>query len=516
MDASTFEQTYKQICQKHNPKLSELQPFFNTIENHWNEDEIQHDMTNALNELLKNKGASDLRTECSTCGCNGDKSDVIFTNCESIKRIMVILTGYKQIKEAKLLTTISLTKTLTVNHIYTASEINDDFLHIMKDHIHYDKENEIELTRKFRLQFKCTEKHQFRRWKVKENYPKSMTDDDIILKQICQKIYENLTYFEYNDKKSKPYITHAHDTKWFQYKNEESNQNVYSQLLQNMGTFRRQSCHGFSSRQHQALMHLKPKYENIKQEIFENPFYNLSKDNWNQTLRKATVFKNSFARHRIKTTYEGQYNDKISGRSVEWKIGETINLMEIVVFKLYTDFDKLQFELKKCFRVDSTDDVLQKYALRDISHDVVLSGASTQPYSNVSSHYSTKWNPSMVAGTHTSQSVFNSHITRSATKLEKRLSQFYHWRGKLLIVLNKFGTKLNQENNMILYHGVNAKMIIRPNQTYGFNGPLSTSASYHVARTFATAKGMVLKITSHFPRLNYCNAFDASLISDYP
>eukprot|EP01084_Bolivina_argentea_P136610 240590_1 len=482
MDASTFEQTYKQICQKHNPKLSELQPFFNTIENHWNEDEIQHDMTNALNELLKNKGASDLRTECSTCGCNGDKSDVIFTNCESIKRIMVILTGYKQIKEAKLLTTISLTKTLTVNHIYTASEINDDFLHIMKDHIHYDKENEIELTRKFRLQFKCTEKHQFRRWKVKENYPKSMTDDDIILKQICQKIYENLTYFEYNDKKSKPYITHAHDTKWFQYKNEESNQNVYSQLLQNMGTFRRQSCHGFSSRQHQALMHLKPKYENIKQEIFENPFYNLSKDNWNQTLRKATVFKNSFARHRIKTTYEGQYNDKISGRSVEWKIGETINLMEIVVFKLYTDFDKLQFELKKCFRFETFNRILQQ-------------------------------NDNM---TEEQIKLEKQKYKKAKIDLKQRLETFYHWRGKLLIVLNKFGKKLNADNNMILYHGVNAKMIIHPAQTYAFNGPLSTSASYHVARTFATAKGMVLKITSHFPRLNYCNAFDASLISDYP
>ena len=49
-----------------------------------------------------------------------------------------------------------------------------------------------------------------------------------------------------------------------------------------------------------------------------------------------------------------------------------------------------------------------------------------------------------------------------------------------------------------------------------FYGPLSTTSSYHVAKTFATAKGMVLKITSQYPRLDFCRAFDASLISDYP
>ena len=101
-------------------------------------------------------------------------------------------------------------------------------------------------------------------------------------------------------------------------------------------------------------------------------------------------------------------------------------------------------------------------------------------------------------------------------ELEKRLSHFYHWRGGLLIVLNKFGKTWSTMNGKELYHGVNTKMLIRASKTFSFNGPLSTSASYHVARTFATAKGMVLQVTSHFPRLSYCNAFDASLISDYP
>merc|ERR1712228_803973 len=38
----------------------------------------------------------------------------------------------------------------------------------------------------------------------------------------------------------------------------------------------------------------------------------------------------------------------------------------------------------------------------------------------------------------------------------------------------------------------------------------------HVAKTFATAKGMVLQITSQYPRCEFCRAFDASVISDYP
>merc|ERR1712092_3226 len=58
-------------------------------------------------------------------------------------------------------------------------------------------------------------------------------------------------------------------------------------------------------------------------------------------------------------------------------------------------------------------------------------------------------------------------------------------------------------------------MIISASQ-YAFYGPLSTTSSYHVARSFATSKGMVLKINSMYPRLKHCNAFDASCLSDYP
>ena len=81
--------------------------------------------------------------------------------------------------------------------------------------------------------------------------------------------------------------------------------------------------------------------------------------------------------------------------------------------------------------------------------------------------------------------------------------------------MNKFSRLLSQEN-IELFHGVNSKMVLIPSETKAFYGPLSTSTSYHVGRTFATGKGMVLKINSYYPRLNLCKAFDASLISDYP
>merc|ERR1712176_1047186 len=83
-------------------------------------------------------------------------------------------------------------------------------------------------------------------------------------------------------------------------------------------------------------------------------------------------------------------------------------------------------------------------------------------------------------------------------------------------MLIKFGRALNKKT--VLFHGVNGKMIFNNAKTrkLGFYGPISSSSSYHVARTFATAKGVVLKITTQYPRLGVCRAFDASLISDYP
>eukprot|EP01083_Nonionella_stella_P018663 51911_1 len=90
---------------------------------------------------------------------------------------------------------------------------------------------------------------------------------------------------------------------------------------------------------------------------------------------------------------------------------------------------------------------------------------------------------------------FNTKEKTQRLALEKRLCVFYWWRNKLLVTLNKYSKELDPK--VPLYHGVNSKMILNNyRQVSGFWGPLSTSSSYHVARTFATAKGMVLQITT--------------------
>ncbi len=206
-------------------------------------------------------------------------------------------------------------------------------------------------------------------------------------------------------------------------------------------------------------MHLKPKYANVKEEILYNPYYDLSKDNWNQTLRKATVFYNSFASKRIQTADNGRYDDKVTNTTAEWKKGESISLMEVVILKLYTDFDKLQFELKKSFRFETISDIF-----------------TLNNFGNCNAYNRNLQNT-------------NEKITRQL--LKKRLCIFYWWRIHLLTVLSKYSNKINSETS--LYHGVNAKMILNTNRSgIAFYGPLSTSSSYNVARTFATAKGTLI------------------------
>ena len=52
-----------------------------------------------------------------------------------------------------------------------------------------------------------------------------------------------------------------------------------------------------------------------------------------------------------------------------------------------------------------------------------------------------------------------------SAQLEKRLSQFYHLRGKF--------------NERILYYDINSKIIVNSSETKSFYGPLSTTL-YHV------------------------------------
>eukprot|EP01083_Nonionella_stella_P271885 921757_1 len=247
-----------------------------------------------------------------------------------------------------------------------------------------------------------------------------------------------------------------------------------------MGVFRWQNPHGFQVGTNRAISHYKPKFKNPKEEVLQNEYYAISIVSWNATFRKAKIFRDSWASRKIKTQTQSYFNDQLTGYKESWKAQQTICHKEIVTLKLYTDFERLQIELKRCFRYKMLSDMFN-----------IVPQLSMEK-----------------------TSVNTSRIKQD--DLKDRLESFWHWKGNLLVVLNKFGTSLNGDNNMVLYHGVNSKMLIRATQTLAFSGPLSTTSSYHVARTFATVRGMVLTITSHFPRLNFCKAFDASTISDFP
>ena len=50
---------------------------------------------------------------------------------------------------------------------------------------------------------------------------------------------------------------------------------------------------------------------------------------------------------------------------------------------------------------------------------------------------------------------------RKMEELEHRVTTFWHWRVNLLLVLNKFGKSLGGQNNMVLYHRANARMLVK-------------------------------------------------------
>eukprot|EP01084_Bolivina_argentea_P297703 512926_1 len=139
---------------------------------------------------------------------------------------------------------------------------------------------------------------------------------------------------------------------------DQKDEEIYSTLVEKMGVFRWQNPHGFAQGKNQQVAEYKPKQKNIKDEVLNNIYSPLSKENWNETLRKSEIFYKSWVAQKIRTKQKGSYNDQVTGQKAEWKKDQRITMAEIVTLKLYTDFDKLQFELKKCFRFETFDRIL--------------------------------------------------------------------------------------------------------------------------------------------------------------
>jgi len=273
------------------------------------------------------------------------------------------------------------------------------------------------------------------------------------------------------------YIGEKEDERWWKgidLSNPDlSDDDIYAALVEKCGVFRWQNTHGFAAGTNRELSHLKARFANIKEEALQNDYHPLSTDNWNQTLRKSDTFHKSFAREKLRSKYAGSFTDQITGQSDTWSRGEAPALQDILALKLYTDFDKLQLEFKKCFRFETIADFTNAQNFDDAD---------------------------------------------KRAELMERLLSFFHWRGKLLIIIKKHGRKLDGKPGCPaqLWHGVNTKLIVKPTTGSLLKGPLSTTTSLQVANTFATKKGFVLKLSSQYPRMGVCYAFDVGLVSDYP
>eukprot|EP01084_Bolivina_argentea_P115585 205524_1 len=175
------------------------------------------------------------------------------------------------------------------------------------------------------------------------------------------------------------------------------------------------------------------------------------------------------------------------GHKAEWKSGEIPTMKEITVIKLYTDWDELQAELKKCFRLESVDDIVNNYSLSPNNNNNNNNSFIKQPSLTIDECISESVTPEPMylnlgspkvninalgpgtlkheLSTLSTSISGNLSITNSAElskevaidRLKKRLSEFFHWRGNLLIFINKFSQIIEptlNDKEFVLYHGV--------------------------------------------------------------
>eukprot|EP01084_Bolivina_argentea_P057105 104399_1 len=223
--------------------------------------EKQMSFDNAIGTLLNGKTSNQLLIECTNCVANGKNIDFIYSNCESVKRIILMLKEYIRYIDVSNNETCLL-DILTFKDKYTLLQITNDFVHI-QDHMHRAKNVAQELVRKFRNELQYTNSIPIiRRRRIYHRKIKQNTNS------VFSKIYSCLTHVEIenihsvdNNSKFKHHIGKKEDDKWWDYdiddqmEQEEMDQYIYCHLIKHMNIFRWQSAHGFNNRQHHALMH---------------------------------------------------------------------------------------------------------------------------------------------------------------------------------------------------------------------------------------------------------------------
>ena len=109
---------------------------------------------------------------------------------------------------------------------------------------------------------------------------------------------------------------------------------------------------------------IKPRYNSMKDEILNNPYYKLSMLEWNELYFKCEQISKTWIRKKIKA--KDKYSGMIGINKLKIKKGDTISIEFMMAIKLYTDYDKLQFELKRCLRGERARDLSYLYLWRNI------------------------------------------------------------------------------------------------------------------------------------------------------
>eukprot|EP01084_Bolivina_argentea_P086095 155626_1 len=123
--------------------------------------------------------------------------------------------------------------------------------------------------------------------------------------------------------------------------NEDDKENDEEEDQETLNTFEWQS--------QSSTQKLTPRFASFRLEILNNPYYTLSMNEWNELNLKSEQISRTWVRKRIKS------KEKYKDHMIKIKKSDPISIELIMAIKLYTDYDKLQYELKKCWRTNDND-----------------------------------------------------------------------------------------------------------------------------------------------------------------
>jgi hypothetical protein len=147
---------------------------------------------------------------------------------------------------------------------------------------------------------------------------------------------------------------------------------------------------------------------------------------------------------KIRSYYDGEYIDNITKKNSKWVKDTLIKFDELIIIALYTDFDKLQVQLKKCFRYEKG---LPIYAYQlsktpsNMSSSISKSNSSNSNSKSNNSNSNSRSNSNSINNMNNDLATANLQL-ESLQTLEQRLAEFFHWRIGLQIALHKFGKKI--------------------------------------------------------------------------